>query len=98
MKVDVAQDKKVPREHASAPGRGRNNGASSTCAEGNNNPLTNSTLDSPPDQENADPGPKKQRHGAQRNVRNYKTVKWSREEKKKDPTLLHLEVWKKING
>ncbi|KAK4290055.1 hypothetical protein Pmani_037022 [Petrolisthes manimaculis] len=73
-------------EHASAPGRGRNDGASSTCAEGTNNPPTNSTLDSPPDQENTDPVPQKQRHGAQRNVRNYKTVKWSHEEKKK---ILH---------
>ncbi|KAK4329216.1 hypothetical protein Pmani_000444 [Petrolisthes manimaculis] len=73
-------------EHASTPGHEREAIVHLLpVLKGITTPI-NSTLDSPPDQENTDHGPQKQRHGAQRNVRNYKTVKWSHEEKK---NILH---------
>ena len=82
---DVTQDRKVPKSRLGTRACEESNGASSTSAYWNNLP-TNSTMGSPPDQENSDPGPQKKLCGTKRSVRNYKIVKWSHKEKKK---ILH---------
>lgn len=79
---DVAQDKKVPKTRLGTRACEESDGASCSSTVGCN-PPPDSILDSPPDQGNSDPGPQKKLGGTKRNKRNYKTVTWNREEKKK---------------
>ena len=81
---DVAQDKKVPRSRLRIRACEESNDATSPSASGRNTPFMGTQLGSPPDQQIAGPGPQPPTHQrTKRNKRNYDTIKWSIEEKKK---------------